>query len=168
MEGHETTNSHRGEGDLDWTRDQSETSTIGTKDRPTAEAMEKAPTLPGQKHSVANQTRPPDSKSHEWTARRAGGSDAPPPSDRSINGNGFSVLFCRLYFAATIGVCLIRSGAVGFQKKLYPQKKQKKTKVQGRHGLGTGDHPDLLLDKGGGGGDAGTRDPPPHVLAKAI
>jgi len=105
VEGHETTNSHRGEGDLDWTRDQSETSTIGTKDRPTAEAMEKAPTLPGQKHSVANQTRPPDSKSHEWTARRAGGSDAPPPSDRSINGNGFSVLFCRLCISLLLLVC---------------------------------------------------------------
>jgi hypothetical protein len=27
------------------------------------------------------------------------------------------VLFCRLYLAATSGVCLIRSGAAGFQKK---------------------------------------------------
>jgi len=32
--------------------------------------------------------------------------------------SGFSVLFCRLYFIATSGVCLIRSGTVGFQKKL--------------------------------------------------
>jgi len=38
---------------------------------------------------------------------------------------GFSVLFCRLYFIATSGVCLIRSGTVGFQKKLQSQKKQK-------------------------------------------
>jgi len=29
----------------------------------------------------------------------------------------------RLYFAATSGVCLIRSGTVGFQKKLQSQKK---------------------------------------------
>jgi hypothetical protein len=29
--------------------------------------------------------------------------------------SGFSVLFCRLYFAATSGVCLIRSGAAVFQ-----------------------------------------------------
>jgi hypothetical protein len=35
----------------------------------------------------------------------------------------FSVLFCRLYFAATSGVCLIRSGAAGFQKKLQSHKK---------------------------------------------
>jgi hypothetical protein len=33
---------------------------------------------------------------------------------------------CRLYFAATSGVCLIRSGTVGFQKRLLQsQKKQK-------------------------------------------
>ena len=32
------------------------------------------------------------------------------------------VLFCRLYLAATSGVCLIRSGAAGFQKKLHSQK----------------------------------------------
>jgi hypothetical protein len=35
----------------------------------------------------------------------------------------YSVLFCRLYFAATSGVCLIRSGAAGFPKKLHSQKK---------------------------------------------
>ena len=29
--------------------------------------------------------------------------------------------FCRLYFIATSGVCLIRSGTVGFQKKLQSQ-----------------------------------------------
>jgi len=28
-----------------------------------------------------------------------------------------------LYFAATSGVCLIRSGAAGFQKKLHSQKR---------------------------------------------
>jgi hypothetical protein len=38
-------------------------------------------------------------------------------------GSQFSVLFCRLYFAATSGVCLIRSGAAGFQKKLHSQTK---------------------------------------------
>ena len=32
------------------------------------------------------------------------------------------VLFCRLYLAATSGVCLIRSGAAGFQKKLHSHK----------------------------------------------
>jgi hypothetical protein len=30
-----------------------------------------------------------------------------------------------LYFAATSGVCLIRSGAAGFPKKLHSQKKPK-------------------------------------------
>ena len=40
-----------------------------------------------------------------------------------MGGDGFSVLFCRLYFIATSGVCLIRSGTVGFQKKLQSQKK---------------------------------------------
>ena len=38
--------------------------------------------------------------------------------------SGFSVLFCRLYFIATSGVCLFRSGTVGFQKKLQSQKKK--------------------------------------------
>ena len=32
--------------------------------------------------------------------------------------------FCRLYFIATSGVCLFRSGTVGFQKKLQSQKKE--------------------------------------------
>jgi hypothetical protein len=36
-----------------------------------------------------------------------------------------SVLFCRLYFIATSGVCLIRSGTVGFQKKLQSQKEKR-------------------------------------------
>jgi hypothetical protein len=40
-----------------------------------------------------------------------------------LASSGFSVLFCRLYFIATSGVCLIRSGTVGFQKKLQSQKK---------------------------------------------
>jgi hypothetical protein len=31
-----------------------------------------------------------------------------------------------LYFAATSGVCLIRSGAAGFQKKLQSQKKRRR------------------------------------------
>jgi hypothetical protein len=38
-----------------------------------------------------------------------------------------SVLFCRLYFAATSGVCLIRSGAADFPKKLHSQKEKKST-----------------------------------------
>ena len=42
---------------------------------------------------------------------------------------------CRLYFAATSGVCLIRSGAVGFQKKLTIAKKIKVAKVRGRSNL---------------------------------
>ena len=44
---------------------------------------------------------------------------APSPPSPPIS-SGFSVLFCRLYFAATSGVWLIRSGAAGFfQKKLF-------------------------------------------------
>jgi hypothetical protein len=33
-----------------------------------------------------------------------------------------------LYFAATSGVCLIRSGAAGFQKKLQSQKRKLDTR----------------------------------------
>jgi len=38
--------------------------------------------------------------------------------------SGFSVLFCRLCFAATSGVCLIRSGAAGFSKEATFAKKK--------------------------------------------
>ena len=45
--------------------------------------------------------------------------------------SGFSVLFCRLYFAATSGVCLIRSGAAGFQKKpTFAKTKKQNTHTQ--------------------------------------
>ena len=50
---------------------------------------------------------------------QAASSPPPPPAS-----SGFSVLFCRLYFIATSGVCLIRSGTVGFQKKLQSHKKK--------------------------------------------
>ena len=58
--------------------------------------------------------RPPNSP-------QAASSPPPPPIS-----SGFSVLFCRLYFAATSGVCLIRSGAAGFPKKLHAQQQQQK------------------------------------------
>jgi hypothetical protein len=48
-----------------------------------------------------------------------------------------------------------------FKRNCIRKKNKTKKRYTGRHGLGTGDHPDLLLDKGGGGGDAGTRDPRP-------
>ena len=53
----------------------------------------------------------------QWGATLPSNKKYPPPPTSS----GFSVLFCRLYFAATSGVCLIRSGAAVFQKKLQSQ-----------------------------------------------
>jgi hypothetical protein len=44
---------------------------------------------------------------------------------------GFSVLFCRLYFAATSGVCLIRSGAPLVFKRNHTRKKIMKRDVDG-------------------------------------
>ena len=55
---------------------------------------------------------------HPPTPAQAASSPPPPPTS-----SGFSVLFCRLYFIATSGVCLFRSGTVGFQKKLQIAKK---------------------------------------------
>ena len=53
---------------------------------------------------------------------RPPGCPAPPPLS-----SGFTVLFCRLYFAATSGVCLIRSGAAGFPKKLHLHSQPKRS-----------------------------------------
>jgi hypothetical protein len=59
--------------------------------------------------------------------RSAGCAASRPSPDRlESEQNSFKNphLFCRLYFIATSGVCLIRSGTVGFQKKLQSQKKK--------------------------------------------
>ena len=55
---------------------------------------------------------------------RAQAASSPPPPPIS---SGFSVLFCRLYFAATSGVCLIRSGAPLVFKRNHTRKRNCET-----------------------------------------
>jgi hypothetical protein len=54
--------------------------------------------------------------------------------------SGFSVLFCRLYFAATSNVCLIRSGAAGFSKETTFAKHQSTPRNAPRLPIQTNNH----------------------------
>ena len=78
----------------------------------------------------------------------------------SPSSSGFSVLFCRLYFAATSDVCLIRSGAAGFQKKLQSQKKNKQGKSRNTAGCGAPHESEILIvDRRNGGKFYNTNQP---------
>jgi len=68
----------------------------------------------------------------------------PKPPRRPLSSPHLKWVLCsvlgRLYFAATSGVCLIRSGAAGFQKKLHSQKNVYTHQTTLRYPLATGPH----------------------------
>jgi len=79
------------------------------------------PTTITLQYSVASRARGENARAREL---RTGASRLVSPSSPHLEWV-LCYLFCRLYFAATSGVCLIRSGAAGFQKKLLQSHKKK-------------------------------------------